>query len=290
MNRQWVLSILMAAGILVGCEKGTEATQDPILEEDAATAVAGAISEDGGGAADQLSDVSAISTSGGLSAEVSLFNAALSASGPASVDTTYVPADTATIYTISRARSSLAGTFVSLATRVYFVKFINNSGVAQRRYIVGTDTARSMIFRILYGRGYHRTPFRVHRLDSLAGDWVVTNLNTPVVTVNGTYYRSGTDTLRTRNAERTHDNALSATFTNVTRPRRGLGGTSDAISGTISGTYTATITFTNGDLYKERSFSKPFTIDLSGTDADININGRRFRSTWQRGEMQGEMR
>ncbi len=290
MNRQWVMSILIAAGILAGCEKGTEATLDPILEEDAATAVAGAISEDGGGAADQLNDVSGISTSGGLSAEVSLFNAAMSTSGPASVDTTYVPADTATIFTINRARSSLAGTFVSLVTRVYLVKFINNSGAAQRRHIVGPDTARSMIFRILYGRGYHRTPFRVHRLDSLAGDWVVTNLNTPVVTVNGTYYRSGTDTLRTRNAERTHDNALSATFTNVTRPRRGLGGTSDAISGTISGTYTATITFTNGDLYKERSFSKPFTIDLSGTGADININGRRFHSTWQRGEMMGEIR
>jgi hypothetical protein len=147
-----------------------------------------------------------------------------------------------------------------------------------------------MIFRILYGRGYHRTPFRVHRLDSLAGDWVVTNLNTPVVTVNGTYYRSGTDTLRTRNAERTHDNALSATFINVTRPRRGLAGTTDAISGTITGTYTATITFTNGDLYKERTVNKSFTIDLSGADAEINIEGRRFHSTWQRGEMQGEIR
>ncbi len=290
MKYQWSFVPLLAAAILAGCDKDPEATVDPILEEDAATAVAGAVSEDGGGAADQLNDVSGLSTSGGLSAEVSLFDAALGVNSPASVDTTYVPADTATIFTINRARSSLAGTYVSLVSCSYFVKFINVNGVAQRRYIVGSDTARSMIFRILYGRGYHRTPFRVHRLDSLSGNWVVTNLNTPVVTVNGTYYRSGTDTLRTRNAERTHDNALTATFTNVTRPRRGLGGTTDAISGTISGNYTATVTFTNGDLYKERSINKNFTIELSGADANINIDGRRFRSSWQRGEMHGEIR
>lgn len=294
MNRQWALNILIAAGILVGCEKGTETALDPILEEDAATAVAGAISEDGGGAADQLNDVAGISTSGGLSAEVNLLDAAMGVNGPSSVDTLFVPSDTSTIFTINRVRSNLTGTFVSFIYRMYSVKFINKNGVAQRRYIVstpgGNDTARTMLFRILYGRGYHRTPFRVHRLDSLAANWTVTNLNTPVVTVNGSYYRAGNDTLRTRNAERTHANTFSATFTNVTRPRRALGGTADAISGTITGTYTATITFMRGDLYKERSINKAFTIELSGDDATVNMDGKRFRSTWRYGEMFGQLR
>ncbi|MEK6650119.1 MAG: hypothetical protein AABY75_04025, partial [Bacteroidota bacterium] len=73
MKRTWFLSILAAAALaLIGCDKSTDAASDPILEEDAATAIAGAISEDGGGAADQLADVASISTSGGLSAEVNL--------------------------------------------------------------------------------------------------------------------------------------------------------------------------------------------------------------------------
>ncbi len=295
MKRTWFLSILAAAALaLIGCDKSTDAASDPILEEDAATAIAGAISEDGGGAADQLADVASISTSGGLSAEVNLLDAAMSTGAPSTIDTLFVPADTSYIFTINRSRANLTGTYVSLIYRMYYVKFINKNGTAQRRYIVstpaGNDTARTMLFRILYGRGYHRTPIRVHRLDSLAADWIVTNLNTPVVTVNGSYYRAGNDTLRTRNAERTHANTFSATFTNVTRPRRALGGTADAISGTISGTYTATITFARGDLYKERSINKTFTVELSGDDATVNMNGKRFRSTWRYGEMFGQMR
>lgn len=294
MKRTWFLFALAAAAlVLVGCDKSTDAASDPILEEDAATAIAGALSEDGGGAADQLADVASISTSGGLTAEVNLLDAAMSTGAPSTIDTLFVPADTSYIFTINRARANLTGTYVSLIYRVYYVKFINKNGVAQRRYIVstpaGNDTARTMLFRILYGRGYHRTPIRVHRLDSLAANWTVTNLNTPVVTVNGTYYRAGNDTLRTRNAERTHSNTFSATFTNVTRPRRALGGTSDAISGTISGTYTATITFLRGDLYRERSITRDFTVELSGDGATVNVGGRRFGSTWLRGDMSGMM-
>lgn len=295
MKSTWLPLSLAAAGLLwIGCEKSTDPLTEAVLEEDAATAVAGAISENGGGAADQLADVTSLSTGGGLSAEVRLLDAAFGAGGPSTVDTTFVPADTSTIFTIFRTRTNLTGTYVSIIYRSYSVKFINKDGTAQRRYVASTpsgpDTARTMLFKILSGRGYHRTPIRVHRLDSLAANWVVTNLHTPVITVNGTYYRAGTDTIRTRDAERTHANTLSATFTNVTRPRLRLGATADAISGTITGTYTAQITFTKGDLYRERSITKDFTVVLSGEEATINVEGRRFRSSWRHGDMMGMLR
>ena len=108
--------------------------------------------------------------------------------------------------------------------------------------------------------------------------------NTAVVTINGSYYRRGSDTLKTRSVVRTHNNTLSATFTDVTRARP-IAGAGGGISGTISGTYTASITFSGpNDLYKERSVEKTFSITLDGTDCDIDVGGMKFAFGWRFGE------
>jgi hypothetical protein len=140
---------------------------------------------------------------------------------------------------------------------------------------------------VLNGTGYHRSPIRVHYLESLTSDFVITQANTNVLMINGTSTRAGKDTLTTRQSVRTHDNMMTTTLVDVTKPRYRLGATRDDLSGTITGTYQATITFTRGDLYNERNVQREFTIELSGDEARVGIGTRRFRIGWQRGEMFG---
>lgn len=290
------LSSIVAAGLciglLVGCDKSTDPSTDAAnLEKDVANAVAGSISQDGGGVADQVNDIVALSSTGGISGSAALMETASGVDGSAAIDTVYDAATGWWTVTFTRTRIGLIS--INSIYRKYQYQYLNKSSQPQRRFIVSTvsgpDTARTINFKILQGKGYQRNPWRVHRLDSLAGQWSVTNANTAVVTINGTYYRSGVDTLRLNDAERTHANALSATLINVTRPRMLLGGTTDDISGTITGLYTATITFTKGDLYKERNPSKEFTITLSGQNADIGIGGRIYRALWLTGEFKGQL-
>jgi hypothetical protein len=166
--------------------------------------------------------------------------------------------------------------YAAYVYRVYQYQFLNAGGTAQRRFVVSGDTARTINFKILRGIGYHRTPRRVHRLDSLGGNWVVTNAHLSTVTITGsagTYYRRGIDTLTTSAATRTHDNTLRITSLSVTRTR----GLSPTVSGTISGTYEATITFLRGDVYRERSVSREFTVTYTGDETRVGVGGRNFR-------------
>lgn len=291
-------SIFAIAGLFVavmfGCQKGTtEPTQEaPAVDNDVANAIVGALSEDGGGVADQLGDIANIASGSGLKGSSSQFDVPYGTEGSAALDTVYDAATGWWTATLTRTRIGLLS--FNFIYRRYQYQFLNKSGQPQRRYIVATptgpDTAATINFAILQGKGYQRNPWRVHRLDSLAGQWTVTNANKAVFTVNGNYYRSGVDTLRLSDAERTHANTLSATLTNVTRPRYALGGTSDDISGTISGNYTASITFTKGDLYKERQVNRDFTITLSGENAQIGLGGRLYAAGWKNGDFRGMMR
>ncbi|OGU73540.1 MAG: hypothetical protein A3H45_01845 [Ignavibacteria bacterium RIFCSPLOWO2_02_FULL_55_14] len=272
---------LVFALVLSGCKNnGTEPQVEPVLEEDAAYAVAGALSEGGGGAAEQMGDAVSLAGSGGLQAEPSYLDGQFRVMGNATIDTSYDAVTGWWTATVVRSKTSLDGNYVAQISRVYQYQFLNSSGVPQRRYIVGSDTAYSIHFIIVSGTGYHRTPFRVHRLDSLHGDWMVTNTHTAVVTINGSYYRAGSDTLTTRETVRTHNNTLTMTFTDVRKARPAAGG---GISGTISGNYTATITFTGPELYRERSVNKDFTIVLDGDNADIHVGDRMFPFGWRLG-------
>lgn len=275
MKRTWIFFTL-AALVWTGCDKSTDPVDEAVLDEDVATAVAGAVGEDGGGAADQVNDAASLASTGGIPASAALTNAPYGADGVAAIDTVYDAASGWWTATLTRTRLAPGVGYAAYVYRVYQYQFLNSGGTAQRRYIVNGDTARTINFKILRGIGYHRTPRRVHRLDSLSGNWVVTNAHLPTVTITGstdTYYRHGIDTLTTPAATRTHDNVLRITDLQVTRTR----GLTPSVSGTMSGTYEATITFLRGEVYREKSVSREFTVTYTGDETRVGVGGRNFR-------------
>ncbi len=289
-------TLILSALFVFGCEQSTQPdpTEAETLDEDVAIAVAGTLSEEGGGITDQMEDVSFLASSVGLQLAAPADGNLLKQTSPGVADTSYDDATGWWTATISRSRSSFLGLFESSFERVYQFQFLNSAGQPQRRYIVqtvtGPDTAYTINFKVVSGSGYHRSPIRVNYLESLTADWVITQANTAVLVINGTSSRSGKDTLTTREAVRTHANSVTTTLINVTKPRYRLGATRDDISGTITGTYEATITFTKGDLYRERLISREFTIELTGEEGRVMIGDRRFRIGWKRGEYFGMLR
>ena len=85
---------------------------------------------------------------------------------------------------------------------------------------------------------------------------------------------------------RTLNDSLTLKSVNVKAPRyRPLVSTTwrsnfhNAISGTISGNYSATISFQRGDAYKERSINRDFTITVGGGDGTLSIAGNNGKFT-----------
>ena len=123
-------------------------------------------------------------------------------------------------------------------------------------------------------------------------DLNVANIHGELVTVNGTYDRAATDTLYTRNAERTLTYDLALNFIDVQGPARDRRHWRNAVSGTLEGVYHAVITFIRGDAYEEVEIWKEFTIVFGEGDGDvrdalITIDGRTFRADIETGQVQG---
>lgn len=293
MNSHWkralgLVAALAMAVFAVGCEKSTEPATDNATQ-DAAESIASAIGEDNGGILDQLGDVALVCSPGGLQA-LPMFSGGGSslAKGIGTADTLFY--DDVTGYwtiEISRERTALYGLYYAAFSRTYQVQFRNAAGQAQQYYISGSDTARSVNFRILGGTGYARSPRWNHHLSEILADWTVTNAHTNVLTVNGTYGRSGVDTLMVYDGVRAADHSLSMTMTDITGPRGNRNNISVATSGVLAGTYSGTITFISGEVYGERDFTRNFTVTFENGTATITVNGRTFTSDLKTGVVTG---
>jgi hypothetical protein len=75
------------------------------------------------------------------------------------------------------------------------------------------------------------------------------------------------------------------TFVDVKGPRSSRLSLRQKTSGTINGTYSATITFIRGDLYKTRIINRTFTITLGGSTNRIDISGMEFNCDALTGEI-----
>ena len=173
--------------------------------------------------------------------------------------------------------------------RTYRYQFLNKLGTFQKYWLTGTDTAYSIHFTIVNGSGYHRN-FRVARhMTSLSGEWMITGTNTNTITLNtvndAPYRCSGIDTVTTEHAKRTMNYTLMLTFTNVTGPRGSRLDVAEKTSGTLSGTYHATVTFLRGSAYSERTVDRTFTITLGGDGQEIHLGDRRFPCDGRTGEL-----
>lgn len=285
MNRKFFTSAVWMSAMgatlwIAGCSKSNDpGVDDDIASEDAATTIASALGEEDGGAVDQMGDASQLATqAGSLMQSSSGTEVVYGVGAQDSVSKTFNAADTSWTIYVKRTRSSAFGLYTASFYRKYQVQFRNKNGLAQQNYITNTDTATGMKFKILEGTGVRKVVGRnTHRLLSLSGSWVLTGINTRVVTMNGTSTSAGSDTIQTRNADRTLNYTLSLTFTDCKAPRGGRMNVSDSATGTVSGVYDATVSFSKGELYKERTIHREFTAAFSGGMSQIQMGGRTFK-------------
>jgi len=158
-------------------------------------------------------------------------------------------------------------------TRDYWLQF-HASGKAQKYRKTNGVVADTIFHQLLSGTGYFRTPRLVHHLISIGSNWVASNTNTDTVTINGTYTWAGIDTIvaaarKGRDLTRT----ITLKFDNVKGPRGVRLARSLKTSGTIEGTYTATVTLPGGATH---TVTRTFTIVIGGGDATFTLDGTQF--------------
>lgn len=292
-------SLIVAATLLFvsGCKNNSTGPGNASISsnQDAAQSIANAVGEDNGGVADQIGDIADATGSSGISANVgsAWTDGALMKSTTPSGDTvikTFNASDTSWMVSVTRTRVGLFGRQAGF-TRTYYIKFIDQNGVALTRYITTTpvDTASTIVFKTLNGSGYTITRSVSTHLLSITSDFVVSGANTPILTVNGTLTRTGTDTIKTLSGERVLNHTLVLNLQNVTGPRVPRYATATRIpratGGTITGTYSATVAVLRGDSYTERSFTKTFTITFANGAGVIDVNGSNYTSDLTYGEL-----
>lgn len=289
-----VASVLILGAALSGCQKSSNPAQ-PTSEasastnQDAALSVASAVSENNGGALDQMGDAADLSCglrirgdSEGLMWKHGVGMGMGFGHGHGIVDTTYDPVTAWWTANLTRTRGSEDGNYSATLTRTYQYQFLDKNGQLQKYWKVtnagGTvDTAYSIHFKIIRGSGEHHTPRISAHLTSLSGDWMVTGTNTRTITINGTYARTGVDTVMRHDAMRTLSYSLDLTFTNVTGPRTGREEFSRKTSGTITGTYAGLATYTKGNEHSEQTISRTINITFSGSGrGGIDVDNDHF--------------
>lgn len=277
----FLMFTLLAAFALAGCSDDTntpEAIGIVSAEKDAAETIATDLGADDGGLVDQLTD--AVSFAGGV--DLSL-KSADECEGLREAD--YDAATGTWTITIVRERGDPESLPYASFTRVYTLRFLDEMGEPQEHYMVDGEAARTIEFAIVSGEGEHLTMRVEQELLELAGQFVITDAHTDVVTINGTYTRSGVNELETDRFERTHTSTLNLALIDVVAPR-GVGrDLSEAVSGTVTGTYEATITVTRGDDYSEREIYREFNIELGDGEAQVFMNRDRYRVRLKTGEL-----
>lgn len=283
------LSVLMIilTFLIVGCKKEENPvdaqTTDAAATLDAAESIGAALAINNGGALEQLSDIMITSGEGTLESGPtgSVFGFG---NGWADVRRSYDSITGWWTVAVSRNRGDSTGLFHTRYDRIYMHRFLNSAGNFQKFYITRNngvaDTAYTVENRIVSGSGSLVRPGISRKLLSLSAEWKVTGANTSQVTVNtlpaSPLVRTASDTISRVNVLRTLNNSLTLNFVNVTGPRtRGLNW-HRAVSGTITGSYTATVTFRRGDEYREKVINRTISITLGGDKIKLALGGQTF--------------
>ncbi len=274
-----LLTLLAAALLLAGCgndDPVAPSASDVTADADAAGVIAADVATDNGGLTDQIAD---------LTVAVGGLDAAKAVPDPRFQNATYDPASGTWTITVERERGDPEGVPYAHITREYTLRFLDAEGQPQPFRIVDGDTARTVEFAIVAGTGTHRTLRFEQNLDALAAAFVVTGVNTDLLTINGTYSRDASNRFETPRFTRTLAGAFDAELIDVTVPRGAGHDFSQAVSGTITGSYVADITVERGDDYLERHVDRTFTIVFGDGEATIALNGRHYVANVATGEL-----
>lgn len=276
-------AIAFALFVFNGCSKDNpiepQETTDVALNADVAESVASSVGEEDGGLTDQIGDLFELTAPHGLNK-----------SGEASfLDKKEATYDSVTgIWTIelTRERGNPVGTYYANIQRTYTCQFLNADGQPQKFYVTGSDTAHTIKFDIVEGEGRHKTKRLSQQLHELEGSFVATGTNTDMIIVNGTYKRSAADTLTTLKMTRTHDHTLELTITDLTGPRGSRRNLSQKVSGTITGTYHADITFDGKKGYAEKTVDRNINIIIGDGESEISVAGEKYKGDLMTGEIE----
>lgn len=270
-----------------GCgsdDKGTDTGTDtdpvdysPNVDDDVANSLAATVAADNGGVADQLVDIVSLASTFGLRHT----NLVANFTSPS-----YNFSSRTWEWSFAREYTSANGLYYAMVERSYQWRFLKKNGQQQFSYIVASDTAYTIELTIVSGAGRHLLPFLSQTLDSLSGQLVATGTNTDEITVNGTWFRSALDTIRTRYAVRTLDHACSLTVSDLRCQRDTTSQPWHGLSGSISGNFSADIHFASGDAYSEDSVYREFNMALDTGMAAITISDTTWISDLRRGNIQ----
>ena len=276
------LSLLAFALVLAACDSTAPSAVADADLDDAAVVLASAVAIDGGGLLEDAAAAAALSTApdGAARHPADRLGCAVtrvydgSGTWNASVDCE---------------RGNPDGRFYASFERTSTYRFLGAEGQPQeeRRGAVTIEHA------VLSGASLFRTPRATHELISLTTDLAVDDVQSDLVTVNGTVQRAASSALSGPRGERTLDYQLDATLTDVQGPRSAARRWRAAVDGTVSGTLQATITRTpaggeTSTVVIDQAFEITFPVVASGDRiAQIVIGGRRYRADVDSGAVEG---
>ena len=275
MTPRLFLPALALALILTGCDASGPADNATDLTdiEDAAGVIAQSLSLDAGGVLDDASDAAK---------QLDSDSDRIGCDGERAFD------DSGTWnVSIACERGNPDGRFYHTFAREMTFRFLDADGQPQEN----PRGAQTVEHSILSGSGTHLRPRSSAVLSSLTSDFVVTRLEDGMASVSGSSDRAGIRTVYGReDAQREVDYAVSLELDEVTGPRARRANWAGAISGTVSGVYTATVTVTapNGETRSrdvERTFTITFPSENSGRRARVAIGGRTFDADPATGEL-----
>lgn len=284
--------ILITPFLLNACKDGvTNSDISPTADEDAAESIAASTGYETGGSTDFMGDVSDIASNLGLQEFIlgdKTSNQTFKAVSKQSIDKNFDQATQKWTVTLSRKKGSPEASNYTTISRVCQYQFLNAKNEPQKNYITDSDTAYAMTFIIVSGTNYHRTPRVSGVVTQLSGVFRATELNTSKITINGSFSKSGIDTINTRKGTRIINHTLNLTYTNIIG-ERGMGKEwYKTATGTVTGTYVGSIVTQKGTAYNEKSINKNIEITLGvGGKSDIKIGGKKFISKLLSGELEG---
>lgn len=273
------LAIVLMGAILTSCNK--ENSNEPSTAsinstDDAAYSISSALSSESAGLSDQVGDAFQAAFPSSVLAKV-MSSENFTAADTAFKSRVWNETEKAWYVTVERTKTSYNGKNTIYHKRLYKLQYLNKANQYQKAWLVGSDTAYTILFKILNGKSHHENERLDRSLDSLTADLTITNANKTVVTMNGNVYNAGSDTLINPKSKRTLTYVLKAKMVNVLGPRQRKMALDNKIGGSIEGNYSAFVTFQKGENYSEKTINKDFTVSLDGTGGyNLNLGGFRY--------------
>jgi hypothetical protein len=276
-----LLAAVLPVALLAGCDSSTgDDASESVSNLEVAVAVANGMAVGSGGALEAVA--------AGLEDDES------SQGHGCAIERTYDESTQTWTRTIDCERGDPDTRFFARFGRTQTFQFFDETGTPQQF----PQTAASLDFAIVDGYGQVVTPWLRHELLDIGASFDIDDLQDSLVTVNGTYDRSATDSLFVRRPDgppavrKSIIYDLSLELDDVRGPRRNYGHWGRPVSGTVTGLIEGTVTLTRRDgTVVTRDFSRSFTIVFGGEPvadtARIRIGSDEFIANMMTGEVEG---